>query len=39
MLAAKLAEASDVLVENFLPGTLDEWGLSFGELSHREIHV
>ncbi|HEY3962921.1 MAG TPA: CoA transferase [Planctomycetaceae bacterium] len=34
-LAAKLAETSDVLVENFLPGTLDGWGLSYAELSRR----
>ncbi len=34
-LATKLAETSDVLVENFLPGTLDGWGLSYAELSRR----
>ncbi len=34
-LAAKLAEQSDVLVENFLPGTLDEWGLGYEDLSRR----
>jgi formyl-CoA transferase len=34
-LIAKLADASDVLVENFLPGTLDAWGLSYAELSRR----
>ncbi|MGQ0635141.1 MAG: CaiB/BaiF CoA transferase family protein [Planctomycetaceae bacterium] len=34
-LARRLAERSDVLVENFLPGTLDRWGLGFAELSQR----
>jgi formyl-CoA transferase len=34
-LVARLAEVSDVLVENFLPGTLDGWGLSYTELSQR----
>jgi formyl-CoA transferase len=34
-IAARLADASDVLVENFLPGTLDGWGLSYAELSRR----
>ena len=33
--AARLAERSDVLVENFLPGTLDAWGLSYAALSQR----
>jgi formyl-CoA transferase len=32
-IAARLAERSDVLVENFLPGTLDAWGLSYAELA------
>ncbi|HEY2253612.1 MAG TPA: CoA transferase [Planctomycetaceae bacterium] len=34
-LAARLAERCDVLVENFLPGTLDGWGLSYEALSRR----
>ncbi len=34
-LAARLADRCDVLVENFLPGTLDGWGLSYAELSQR----
>ena len=32
-LVAELAAQSDVIVENFLPGTLDAWGLSYAELS------
>jgi len=34
-IAARLADRCDVLVENFLPGTLDAWGLSYAELSRR----
>src|SRR5258708_8649393 len=34
-IAARLAEESDVLVENFLPGTLAGWGLSYAELARR----
>lgn len=34
-LVARLADRSDVLVENFLPGTLDAWGLSYEALSRR----
>jgi formyl-CoA transferase len=34
-IAARLAERCDVLVENFLPGTLDGWGLSYETLSQR----
>jgi formyl-CoA transferase len=34
-IAARLAEHCDVLVENFLPGTLDGWGLSYATLSKR----
>lgn len=34
-IAARLAERCDVLVENFLPGTLDGWGLSYALLSQR----
>lgn len=32
-LVARLAEQSDVLVENFLPGQLDQWGLGYAALS------
>ena len=28
-----LASVSDVLVENYLPGKLDSWGLGFSDLS------
>ena len=34
-IAAQLADQCDVLVENFLPGTLDAWGLSYETLSRR----
>lgn len=34
-LAARLAAVSDVLVENFLPGTLDGWGLGYEALSQH----
>jgi formyl-CoA transferase len=34
-LIADLADRSDILVENFLPGTLEEWGLSYETLSRR----
>lgn len=34
-LAARLADRADVLVENFLPGTLENWGLGYAELSRR----
>jgi formyl-CoA transferase len=34
-IAARLAERCDVLVENFLPGTLGGWGLSYEALSQR----
>jgi crotonobetainyl-CoA:carnitine CoA-transferase CaiB-like acyl-CoA transferase len=34
-LAADLAAASDVLIENFRPGSLEKWGLGYGELSAR----
>jgi formyl-CoA transferase/succinyl-CoA--D-citramalate CoA-transferase len=33
--AARLAEQCDVVVENFRPGTLERWGLSYSELSAR----
>ncbi len=32
-IAKQLAIQSDVLVENFLPGTLDRWGLGYEELA------
>jgi formyl-CoA transferase len=32
-LARKLIDASDVLVENFRPGTLEKWGLGYDELT------
>jgi crotonobetainyl-CoA:carnitine CoA-transferase CaiB-like acyl-CoA transferase len=38
----KLAKESDVLVENFRPGTLEKWGLDYAtlaELNPRLIHV
>ena len=38
-LAARLAERCDVLVENFLPGTLDGWGLSYAALSQRNPRI
>lgn len=34
-LAARLADQSDILVENFLPGTLASWGLSYEALARR----
>ena len=34
-LLADLAAASDVLVENFRPGTLERWGLGYDELRAR----
>lgn len=34
-LAAELARRADVLVENFLPGTLAEWGLGYETLSRE----
>jgi len=34
-IAVRLAERCDVLVENFLPGTLDGWGLSYEVLSRH----
>jgi formyl-CoA transferase len=34
-LVARLADKCDVLIENFLPGTLDGWGLSYAALSKR----
>ena len=32
-IARKLIDASDVLVENFRPGTLEKWGLGYDELT------
>lgn len=34
-IAARLAEASDVLIENFRPGTMEQWGLGPAELERR----
>src|SRR5262245_7114841 len=34
-IAARLADQCDVLVENFVPGTLDGWGLSYEALARR----
>lgn len=34
-LIRSLAEKSDILVENFRPGSLEKWGLSYAELSAR----
>lgn len=30
----QLAAHADVIIENFRPGTMERWGLSYGELSH-----
>jgi succinyl-CoA--D-citramalate CoA-transferase len=32
-LAKRLIETADVLVENFRPGTMERWGLGYGDLS------
>jgi formyl-CoA transferase len=32
-IARRLAAESDVLIENFRPGTMEDWGLSYGALS------
>src|SRR6476646_983666 len=42
--AARLAEQCDVVLENFRPGQLDKWGLTYDELSARNpklvmVHV
>ncbi|MCY2966069.1 MAG: CoA transferase [Planctomycetota bacterium] len=34
-LVARLADGVDVLIENFLPGTLDGWGLGYAALAAR----
>jgi crotonobetainyl-CoA:carnitine CoA-transferase CaiB-like acyl-CoA transferase len=34
-LLLRLLEDADVLVENFLPGTMEKWGLGYGELKAR----
>lgn len=33
--AARLAERADVLVENFMPGTMERWGLDYATLSEK----
>ncbi len=38
-LMRRLAAQSDVLCENFRPGTLERWGLSPAELDHRLVIV
>ncbi len=35
----KLAASADVLVESFRPGTLEEWGLGYPELSAENPHL
>ncbi|AEC21573.1 hypothetical protein PT7_3033 [Pusillimonas sp. T7-7] len=32
-LAKRLCEKADIVIENFRPGTLERWGLGYGELS------
>ena len=34
-LASKLAEWADVLIENFRPGRMEQWGLGYEELAER----
>lgn len=34
-IAVRLAERSDVLIENFRPGTMEQWGLAPAELEKR----
>ncbi|MDB5802899.1 MAG: bbsF 7 [Betaproteobacteria bacterium] len=33
----RLLEDADVLIENFLPGTMEKWGLGFGEVLSRRF--
>ena len=35
----RLAETADVIVSNFLPGTLERWGLSYEEVSARNPRI
>lgn len=35
----KLAENSDVLIENFKPGTMEKWGLGPGKRQQMTVHV
>ncbi len=37
--AAQLAERADVLVENFVPGTMARWGLDYPTLAARNPHL
>jgi crotonobetainyl-CoA:carnitine CoA-transferase CaiB-like acyl-CoA transferase len=38
-LVKKLAEESDVLIENFKPGTMEKWGLGPGKLQNYLFSV
>ena len=35
----KLVEAADVVISNFVPGTLDSWGLGYDALSQRNPRI
>ncbi len=35
----KLVETADVLIHNFVPGTMEEWGLSYEELATINPHL
>lgn len=37
--AAQLAERADVLVENFVPGTMARWGLDYASLAERNSRL
>jgi formyl-CoA transferase len=38
-LVASLASQCDVVIENFRPGRLDEWGLGYAELSREHLQL